>query len=331
MSAASVSETFAYLHTAPLASGSRVRLITPSGPGTEEGRDRALAILRGWGLEVVPGAHLNEQDWRRYLAGPDRDRAADLVEAWTDPDTDAVVALRGGYGAMRLLDGLDWEALRAARLRRDGRPKLLVGSSDITALHQAFRVHLGVPTLFTPMPGTAPFRSETVQADVHRWFFEPWAGLSLRGPVARTLVPGTATGVLEGGNLSLVAASIGAPEHRHPRGIALLEDVGEDLYRLDNLLIQLQRSGWFTRARAVALGSWEGCGDPDGAPGEIRRLLREYLEPLGIPVAWELGFGHDPEALSVPLGVPARLTAPAGAAPTLTVLDDPTVLDEELA
>ncbi|MCT1550649.1 S66 peptidase family protein [Brevibacterium casei] len=365
-----------YLDTAPLVPGDNVRLIAPSGPADEDSLQRAISRLEAWGLNVVPGEHVRARHPRvSYLAGTDAQRRADLVDAWCDPNTDAVIALRGGYGAMRLIDGLDFDLLRRHRLRADGRPKLLAGSSDVTALHQAWDHHLGLATLFCPMPGNSPFRDSAVVADeVASWLFEPWGGRELgfpdgdrssddsrwrsrtlsvdseprdrhsasskrrrhtkerrsepRDPAppvsrARTLVPGTAIGRLVGGNLSLVAAGLGSPEfselreRRAERGpqIAMLEDVDEELYRLDNLLLQLVRAGWFAAADAVVLGSWIDC-----APvAELEDLVLDFLRGAGIPIVSELGFGHDPDAPSTPLGVDVRLEAPAGERPRLWV------------
>lgn len=270
-----------------------------------------------------------------YLAGTDEERRRGLVEAWCDESASAVFALRGGYGAMRLLDEIDFDRLRWHSLRPDGRPKLLAGSSDITALHQAWHHHLSVPTLFCPMPGNSPFRdSEVVPAEVASWLFEPWAGRELGLPAgadseasrARTLVPGRAQGRLDGGTLDLVAAGIGSPELAGVRdrrtgfgpSIAVFEDVNEELYRLDSLLVQLVRSGWFEAVDAVVLGSWQDCAPVE----EVEQLFLDYLGDAGLPIVSEMVFGHDPDAPSMPLGVGAILEASAGERPRLWLDDE---------
>lgn len=300
----------AYLDTAPLQPGDRVRFVSPSGPGSAESLERAVGYYRDWGLDVVVGDHVLDPHPRAsYLAGADDARRQDLVDAWLDPDADAVVCIRGGYGAMRLLDGIDWDRMQDAALRRDGRPKLLTGSSDITALHEAFRVNLDVPTLFSPMPGNDVFRdSSAIRADVQRWLFEPWRGRDIVGPHATVVVPGAAEGRFTGGNLSLLAGALGAPESLdRPGGILFLEDVDEEPYRLDGFLVQLGRAGRLTDASGIVLGSWHNCGEPDA----VRALMEELLPGLGVPVLWEQGFGHDPDALSVPLNVDGTLVARA--------------------
>ncbi|MCD7101274.1 S66 peptidase family protein [Pseudoclavibacter sp. 13-3] len=308
----------AFLSEAPLRPGDRVRLVAASGPGRAASIAYAVEQLSIWGLRPVVGHHAHDVDRQLpYLAGSDDDRRADLVDAWLDPEAQAVICLRGGYGAMRLLDGIDWSAMRGARIGATGRPKLLTGSSDVTALHQAWGAHVGVPTLFSPMPANDVFRDSTfIRADVHRWLMEPWRGRVITGPRAETLVAGEVQGRTFGGNLSLIAASVGAPEFTLPAGgIAILEDIDEDLYRLDNLMIQLQRCGWLRAAAGIVLGSWHNCAPID----EVRALIMHYVGDLGVPVAWELGVGHDPEAPSVPLGATVRLHAHTSEQPRLVV------------
>lgn len=308
----------AFLSEAPLRPGDRVRLVAPSGPSSAASIAYAVEQLSIWGLRPVVGRHAHDTDGQLpYLAGTDDDRRADLVEAWLDPEAQAVVCLRGGYGAMRLLDEIDWSAMRDARISASGRVKLLTGSSDVTALHQAWGSNVGVPTLFSPMPANAVFHdSSFIRADVHRWMMEPWGGRVITGPQAETLVAGEVRGRTFGGNLSLIAASIGAPEFTLPTGgIAILEDIEEDLYRLDNLMIQLQRCGWLRAAAGIVFGSWHDCAPSD----DVRALMMHYVGDLGVPVAWELGIGHDPEAPSVPMGATARLCAPATEHPRLVV------------
>lgn len=283
-----------------LAQGDRVAIVSPASPPTAEHMARAVALVENWGFVPVVGENAGAVDRRAaYLAGSDAQRASDLRSAWLDPSIAAVFCIRGGYGSLRLLDLLDFDELSTAA------PKLLVGSSDITALHQAWNARLDVATLLSPMIGTADLLDDDVTtANVRAALLQPESATVLRGEHAESLVRGDATGVLVGGNLSLISASIGAPEFLLPTGgIGLLEEVHEEPYRLDLLLLQLKRSGWLDSLSAVALGSWEDCGEPD----EVKDLLAEYVTPLGVPVIWQLGFGHCASAIAVPLGVEARL------------------------
>ncbi|WP_245958576.1 hypothetical protein [Microbacterium bovistercoris] len=163
------------------------------------------------------------------------------------------------------------------------------------------------------MPGNDVFRdSESIRDDVRRWLFEPWGGRSLVGPAAEVLVPGRANGRFTGGNLALLAGALGAPEAAvAPDGILFLEDIDEDLYRLDGFLLALLRAGRIDAASGIVLGSWHNCAVHDGVADldGVRALMTENLADLGKPVLWEQGFGHDPNALSVPLNVDGELEA----------------------
>jgi muramoyltetrapeptide carboxypeptidase len=290
-----------------LVSGDTLALVAPAGPVPRELLDAAIPVLESWGLTVRVGACVRSRhETVRYLSATDERRAAEFTEAWLDPAVACVFAARGGYGTTRMLDLVDWPSLRAAG------PKVLAGSSDITALHEAVSVHLGLSTLFSPMAASVNF-DEFAAEHLRQTLFEPEKVLSLAG--SDVLVPGRARGTLVGGNLSLVAAGIGTPGHRPVTGgIVVLEDVTEDVYRIDGMVTHLLRSGWFSGATGIVLGSWSRCGDPV----ELRALLLERLGTLGVPILGEIGFGHVPSAPTVALGVEAELDTGAG---TLTLLE----------
>ncbi|MFB6835611.1 LD-carboxypeptidase [Streptomyces sp. NPDC056361] len=290
--------------------GARVAVVAPSGPIPEERLDAGLDILRGWGLDPVVAPHvLDAHPTLGHLAGQDRARARDLTEAWCDPSVSAVICARGGYGAQRMVDLVDWPAIRAAG------PKAFVGYSDVTTLHEAFAVRAGLATLHGPMVAAATFLTDPrTQESLRATLFEPESVRTLGLETARALVPGRAHGVTLGGCASLLAADLATP-HARPSaggGLLLLEDVGEEPYRLDRVLTQLIRSGWLDGVAGVALGSWVDCGPYE----DVRAVLADRLGGLGVPVVEELGFGHSATALTVPLGVPAVLDAEAG---TLTL------------
>ena len=290
-----------------LRTGDRVRLVAPAGPVPEDLVRAGVAKLAAWGLHVTLGDHVRDRHpTLKYLAGTDTDRAADLRRAWCDPDVDAVFCARGGYGGLRLLDHLDWDALAAAA------PKPLIGSSDTTALLHTFAGRLGAPTVFGPMVATNGFATDPVAREhLRRCLFEPDRPIVVTGPEAGPLVPGTdgtAHGVTAGGNASLLAALTGSAPPPPAGAILLLEDVTENPYRVDRILTQLGRAGWLTAAAGIALGSWTDCGPPE----DVRAVLTDRLAGLGVPVAWGLTFGHCPAQATIPLGVPARLDAGTG-------------------
>ena len=290
-----------------LVRGDRVAVVAPSGPLEPERLARGCAVLESWGLEAVCGTHALDRD--AHLAGRDEHRAADLQQAWCDPSVAAILCARGGSGATRLLDLLDWNVMRRAE------PKVLVGYSDATALHEGLATHLGIASLLGPMPAALPFGGETPDATsldhLRRTLFDPEQVQVLRDDDTTCVTGGRATGVTVGGTLALLASTIGTPESRPADGgIALLEDITEPAYRLDNLVTQLLRSGWFHGVRGIVLGTWVDCGD-DAAETVCARL-----DGLGVPLLADLPFGHGVPQLTVPLGVEAELDADAG---TLTL------------
>ncbi|WP_371494000.1 LD-carboxypeptidase [Kitasatospora sp. NBC_00374] len=289
--------------------GDRVAVAAPAGPPDPGLLQHGTALLESWGLVVTVLPHVHDTHLG-HLAGRDADRAADLTAACTDPGVRAVFCARGGYGTQRMVDLVDWPLLAAA-----ARPALLIGSSDITALHEAFAARLGTATLHSPMPATGAFTDNpTSAAHLRTVLFEPErvTGLPLTGP---QLVAGTARGPIAGGNASLLAASVGTPTALPPDGcLLLLEEVGEEPYRLDRILTQLLRAGVLQRAAAVVLGDFTDCGPPQ----EVEALLADRLGDLGVPVVSGLPAGHGPLQLTVPLGVRAEL-----AGGSLTLLEPP--------
>lgn len=293
-----------------LRAGDLVAVVSPSGPAPPDTLDAGVAVLESWGLHVRRMPHvLDTHPVHDYLAGTDEARAADFTAAWADPEVRAVVCARGGYGAQRMVDLVDWGVLR------DVEPKVLVGYSDVTVLHQAVHRQLGLVTIHGPMPATQSFvDSPVMQEHLRATLFEPESVMRLAGPDARELVAGSATGVTTGGCVSLLTTSFGtatAPPAASG-GIVLLEDVDEKAYRLDSYLTHLRRSGWFDGVAGIALGSWADC-EP------CEDVVVDVLGDLGVPIVADLGFGHGADPLTVPLGVPATLDA-AGA---VLVLDEP--------
>ena len=293
-----------------LRAGDRVAVVAPCGPVAPERLDAGLDILRGWDLDPLLTPHARGRDATfGYLAAADAARARDLQDAWCDPDVAAVMCARGGYGAQRMVDLLDWDAMAAAGA------KAFVGFSDATVIQQAIGSRLGVATYYGPVAAGVAFTKDAATQDhLRRTLFEPETVTTLTSPTAGALVAGTASGVTFGGCASLLAAEIGTPHagRRADGGILVLEDVGEPPYRLDRILTQLLRSGLLDGVAGIVLGSWRDCGPYE----EVRAVLADRLGGLGVPVVEELGFGHGESSLTVPLGLPAVLDADAA---TLTL------------
>jgi muramoyltetrapeptide carboxypeptidase len=286
-----------------LREGDAVAVIAPSGPVPAEPLAAGVAVLEGWGLRVrVMPSVLATHTVHGYLAGDDAGRAGDLTAAWLDPEVRAVFCARGGYGAQRMIDLVDWAALR------DVEPKILVGYSDVTALHHAVAVQLGVVTLHGPMPGVQSFAdSPAMQAHLRTTLFDPDAAVDLSGPNVCALVGGTARGVTTGGCVSMLTTSVGTASFPATAGggIVLLEDVNEAAYRIDSYLTHLRRAGWFDGVAGIVLGSWAEC-EP------VEPVVLDVLGGLGVPIVGDLGFGHGPDPITVPLGVDATLDATTG-------------------
>lgn len=284
--------------------GDRVALVAPAGPAPGHQLAAAIELVGSWGLEPVTYPSATAVHGRAdYLSGSDKMRADDVQQAWCDPDIAAVFCTRGGYGTVRILDLLDRRAMAAAT------PKPVYGSSDITALHEWLREQLGVPTWFTPMLTTPSLlEDESARAALRTAVLDPDSVDRWTSDRATTLVGGHAEGTLIGGNLSLLAATVGAPSRPmldNGGCLALLEDFTEQTYRIDGYLQTLLRAGWFDGVTGIALGSWAACSPVE----EIHALCLEVLGPLGVPIAGELGFGHGPAAHSIPLGVRGALHA----------------------
>lgn len=278
--------------------GDTVAVVATSGRVAPERLVAGIDVLREWGLEVRGPAEPDPA--LPWLAGSDEQRAAELTAAWTDPDVRAVIATRGGFGSQRLLDRLDWAALEAAG------PKIFVGFSDLTALHQAAASRLGLATVHGPHAASLSDRDDTTRDGLRTLLFDGKApdvdGLG-------TIVPGQADGTLLGGNMAMLASSLGT-RFVHPAdgAIVVLEDIGEAPYRLDRALTHLLRAGWFDGVQGIVLGEFTKCGDPE----QVDALFRARLAPLGVPVVSGAAIGHGDTNLAITLGTRARLDADAG-------------------
>jgi muramoyltetrapeptide carboxypeptidase len=288
-----------------LVPGDTVAVVAPAGPVPEERLDAGLEVLRSWGLVVREMPHVRGRlDDLDYLAATDASRAADLMAAWCHAEVAAIFCARGGYGVQRMVDLLDWASLAEAG------PKPLVGFSDVTALHQAFASRLGVSTVHGPVVTSLGSGDDESRAHLRSMLFEPETVLSLTPEPVPALVPGAASGALVGGTVALLAAEVGTPTVMPAAGgIAVLEDVDEDLYRLDRMLTHLLRAGWFDGVRGIALGQFSGRGTEES----LRRLFEDRLVPLGVPTLLGVPVGHTDRNLAMPFGVPATLEADADA------------------
>jgi muramoyltetrapeptide carboxypeptidase len=299
-----------------LAPGATVALVAPAGPLLErDDLTRAVALCRALDYEplLAPAAGRRHG----YLAGTDEERVGDLNAALRNPSVDAIWCIRGGFGSTRILHQVDFDALAA-------RPRPLIGFSDITALLLGAVAAAGVVAFHGPvarasMPLFSRLHFERVLTRAEPAgrlgrLPEPPGVLLPRADRIVTLYPGVAEGPLLGGNLTLLQCLIGS---RYLPGldgaILFLEDVGEDLYRVDRMLAHLRLVGALDRLAGVAVGRFTDLKRHmnDGALG-FDEVLETYLAPLGIPVAYGFPIGHIDDQWTLPLGVRARLDAGAG-------------------
>lgn len=294
----------ALLRPRRLVPGDRVNVVAASGPVRRDRLGPGLDLLRSWGLQVRTLPTVDSVHPRLgHLAAPDHQRAAEVVEAWTDPDAAAVWCARGGDGAHRVVDLLDWTAMAAAG------PRMLIGFSDVTGLHEAVNGRLGTLSIHGPVVISLADASPPARECVRRFLMRPEQALGLADGL-RAMTTGAATGVLVGGNLRVLTAGVGTRLHRTARGgIAVLEDVNEEPYRVDAMLTQLRRTGWFDGVRGVVVGAFTETGDTSPA---LAAVLRDRLDDLGVPVVTGAPVGHVPDNLPVPLGAAAVLDADAG-------------------
>ena len=266
-----------------------------SGPVDGEKIDRGIAILAARGYRVREASNLRSR--ARFLAGTDEERAAGYRELIRDPEVEAVCFARGGYGSSRIFPHLD-----AAEIRDN--PKIHLGGSDLTALFAYLGKRAGLVTFYGPMVAVEMGKEEDLD-------WERVLQGAVPGPHrfadADVLAPGLAEGVLVGGCLSLLASLAGTPEALDgEKAILFWEDIGEETYRLDRMLTQLERSGTFDRLRGMVIGS-VSPGARSESPQEIAAYLQERLRGAPFPVAMGLPAGHLERPRTIPLGVRVHL------------------------
>jgi muramoyltetrapeptide carboxypeptidase len=276
----------------------RVAVLAISSPSEMPRIEAAARILEQRGLRVTLAGNIDHRH-RGYLAGDDDERVEQLNHYLRSDDYDAFFFARGGYGAMRILDRIDYDAITA-------NPRPIVGFSDITALHQAVAVKCGVGSFHGPMVNLDWFNG--LSPDIEDWF---WSMLAGEAPLTRQFGPdnvvfeGEAEGVLFGGCLSLTTALTGTPyDFWIDDGIWFFEDVDEPVYRVDRMLTHLRLSGRLKKIRAVVVGTLKDCG----TDAEIAALLHEFFAFSNIPVIRDLPFGHQGNNLLMPVGGVVRVS-----------------------
>src|SRR3990172_5427840 len=287
-----------------LRKGDVIGICAPASPPLHDGDlERGIAYLERLGYRVELSPNLSKKNG--YLAGTDRERADDLNRLFRDRKVRAIIALRGGYGTMRILPMIDYAAVRK-------HPKIFVGYSDLTALQLALWKKCRLVSFAGPMMAGGMSRGLTGYAEEIFWRMltntRPPGRLRAR---VSARCRGKAKGILIGGNLSTVSHLAGTPYFPDTRNcILFFEEIGEKPYRIDRMLHQLKLAGAFGAVRGVILGRFNDCEPEAGKPSlSIRRVISDTLGGIGIPLIAGLRHGHVTGSLTLPVGLPVTMDA----------------------
>jgi muramoyltetrapeptide carboxypeptidase len=299
-----------------LKAGDTIGIVSPAGAIFEsEPYEIAVESMEALGLKVKLGEHVKKR--YGHLAGSDHERAQEFNKMFRDPAVDGVICLRGGSGAARLLNLIDYNAIR-----KD--PKVFIGYSDITALHLAIYKRTGLVTFHGPL-ATSTWNSFAVK-HLQKLIFEgeavQYSNPKEKGGLLtqtkdriRTITPGKATGELLGGNLSVLTGIMGTPffPADWKNKILYLEDIGEKIYAVDRMMAQLELSGVLKQISGFIFGKCSDCG-PGGGFGSLtmEEVIDHYIKPLGIPAFTGAMIGHISDNVTVPNGIPAEMDAAEG-------------------
>lgn len=287
-----------------LQKGDRIGVVAPASPCPPTQWKKAVSALSLLGYEVKLGKSVNHQIG--YLSGTDELRAQDLNDMFADPTIQAIFCLRGGYGVTRILPYLDYERIKQ-------HPKIMIGYSDITALHLAIQQKVGLTTFHGPVLAELEERMHFLTG----WFLFALcshANIQVRYPIpfdAYTLMEGEATGKLIGGNLSLLTSSIGTFYELDTAGkILFIEEVGEQPYRIDRMLTHLLHAGKLQSANGIILTHFMNCNPLHPSQSlTLKEIFADRIGSLGIPAYYGLYAGHCSPNLTLPIGGKVRMNA----------------------
>lgn len=291
----------------PLKKGDRIALIGASSPTPIDKIEPSIKFMEEMGFEVVVGKSVAAS--HGFLSGTDEVRAKDINEMFEDKSIKGIFAIRGGYGAARLLDMLNYDMIK-------NNPKVFAGYSDVTALHNVFNEKCNLITFHTPMPSTELYNGvdEYTMDYFNKSIFSDEPLGTLKNPSdqeIKSLVKGIAKGKLVGGNLSLIASSMGTPYELDTKDkILFLEDIDESPYRIDRMLVQLKQCGKFKDAAGIILGAWTNC-DPkeDEKSLTLMEVFEELIKTENKPTVYNIACGHCLPTMSIPLGAEVELDA----------------------
>ena len=297
-----------------LKKGDTIGIVAPASPTFERTiLIRSVKVMEGWGFKVKLGKNVNKK--YGYFSGKDWERVGDINEMFRDTKINGIFCLMGGYGSLRLLPYLDYEAIKK-------NPKVFVGYSDITALHLAIYKKCGVVTFHGPsLAGFSTMTDYTKKYLLKAIMKNKAIGevdASPDDPWIWTITPGKIEGELVGGNLSMITATLGTPYEIDTKDkILFLEEVDVEPYHFDQMMTHLLLAGKLHQAKGIVIGECIRCVPADFQPGyysslSIEDVLVEIIKPLNIPAIYNLPFGHGENRATLPMGVKAVLDATKG-------------------
>jgi len=308
-----------------LEKGDLIEIVTPASPVDYEKLYRGIRVLNALGFRTRLGRVTRRLFGGSMLSAPDAERLKELEEAFSDPEVKCIMASRGGYGTLRLLESLDYELVAH-------NPKILVGYSDLTALLNSIHLKTGLVTFHGPMVAV-DFGAEKPSKYTLEWFQKavmvdkPLGVVEQPDGGPRTVVEGRGVGEIVGGNLSLLTRLLGTPFEPDFTGkIVLLEEVDEDPYKVDGMLTHLLLNGSIRRAAGIVFSKCVSCPPPERAGKPINAIsveevVRERLEKIGVPSIYGFNAGHNPDIPTIPIGALGEVDATDG---VLTILEPST-------
>lgn len=289
----------------PLKKGDTIGLVGASSPTPPERIKPSIEAMEKLGFKVIVGESCYAS--HGYLSGEDELRARDINSMFQNPSVAGVFSIRGGYGSARLLDLIDFEMIKK-------NPKLFIGYSDVTALHIVLNQTCKLITFHGPMPSTELYKevdSYTMEYYLKNIFSDKPLGQiqAPEGTEMKTLVDGSCEGIITGGNLSLISASIGTKYEIDTEGkILFIEEIDEVPYKVDKMLLQLKQAGKLDSAAGIILGAWTNCvaKEPEKSL-TLMEIFEELIVPSKKPTIYNFPCGHILPTVTLPLGARVKI------------------------
>ncbi|MEI6857971.1 LD-carboxypeptidase [Psychrilyobacter sp.] len=279
-----------------LKKGDTIGIVAPANSGSKDKVLSSKKKLENLGYRVKFGKHIFDT-WHSF-AGTDKNRVSDINNFFKDPEIDAIMCLRGGYGSLRIVEDLDIEMIKK-------NPKIFIGYSDITTLHSALNQKAGLVTFHGPMATSNFFDIEKITVDSFRESVENTQPREIINTVKlRSITGGKACGIVVGGNLTTIMGDMGTPNELDFEGkILFIEEIREPTYKIDRALTQLLNSGKLDQLNGIILGDFNNCLPASEYDMPLMDLVEDRLKGLGIPIIYNFKSGHCKPMVTLPLGI----------------------------